>query len=191
MKNSIHFTIPLLFIFTFSAFAQIDTVWYDTNWKKTVKNNASFYRAHIEKKDNGFWIVDNYVSGSKQMEGLSLNKDKEVYDGLVKWFHENGNTFQIVNYKGGILNGKRLVYFEDGKLKSETNYKDGKMDGQWKEFYENGNLKEVGTFENGQKEGAWETFYDSGKTKDQGRYVFDRKVDIWKTNYYDGTLENE
>ncbi len=191
MKNLIYFTIAFLFIFNLPVFAQTDTIWFDTNWKTTSKNNASFYRAGMTKKGNKFWVVDYYISGSKQMEGLSLKSDKEIYDGIIKWYHENGNIFQIVNYKEGVLNGKRQVYFENGKLKNETTYVDGKMNGKWKEIYENGKLKESGFYENGEKEGSWKTFYTNGKLKEEGNYVFDRKVDVWKTNYYDGTIEDE
>jgi antitoxin component YwqK of YwqJK toxin-antitoxin module len=190
MKNSLHFSLAFLLIFAFSSYAQNDTIWYDTNWKKTTKNNASFYRGSIEKKGKGFWVVDHYISGSKQMEGILLEEGTESYDGVIKWYHENGNVFQIVNYQDGILNGKRQVYHENGKLKSETTYGKGKMNGKWKELYENGNLKETGEYEEGQKEGSWKTFYTDGKLKEQGNYVFDRKVDIWITNYYDGTIEN-
>lgn len=190
MKNSIHFTLAFLFIFTLSAYAQKDTIWFDTNWKKTTKNNANFYRAQIVKKGDKFWVVDYYISGSKQMEGFSMKEDAEVYDGIVKWYHENGKTFQVVTYKEGELNGKRQVYYENGNIKNETTYLQGKMDGKWKELYENGMLKESGSYEKGQKEGTWKTFYTNGKLKDEGNYVFDRKVDIWKTNYYDGTVEN-
>jgi len=190
MKNIIHFIISILFISSISSYAQNDTIWFDTNWKKTTKNNASFYRTEVSKKSNGYWITDFYISGSKQMEGLSLEENSEVYNGNVKWYHENGKIFQIVNYKNGVLNGKRQVYFENGKLKSETAYKKGKMDGKWKEMYENGNIKETGTYEDGQKEGHWKLYYTNGKLKNEGKYVFDRKVDVWKTNYYDGTLEN-
>jgi len=167
MKKFVLSTLIILYVFTFNLSAQKDTIWYDSNWKKTAKSNASYYRSEVLKKGDFYWFVDYYISGSKQMEGLSLDKDKEVYQGVIKWYHENG------------------------KLKSEEDYKEGKKDGKWKELFENGNVKETGSYENGQKEGIWKSYYTNGKLKHEGKYVFDRKVDIWKTNYYDGTLENE
>lgn len=190
MKKIILTSLALLFIFSIS-YAQKNTIWYDTNWKETTKDNASFYRNEVIKKGDGYWFADYYISGAKQMEGLSLEKDKEIYQGVVKWYHENGNIFQIVNYDNGVLDGVRQVFYESGKLKIEENYKQGKKEGKWKAFFENGNKKEIGFFENGQKEGVWKTFYTDGKLKEEGKYVFDRKIDIWKTNYYDGTMENE
>ncbi|MDH3322077.1 MAG: toxin-antitoxin system YwqK family antitoxin [Flavobacteriaceae bacterium] len=191
MKKNIFLAISVLFFYTLSLCAQNDTIWYDANWQNTKKENAQFYRAQVIKKDNGYWFVDSYISDAKQMEGLSLKKDEEVYQGVVKWYHENGNIFQVVNYDNGVLNGKRQVYYESGKLKSEGNYKQGKREGAWKELHENGKTKETGTYENGQKEGVWKTYYPNGKLKEEGKYVFDKKVDVWKTNYYDGNVENQ
>ncbi len=191
MKNIISLILVILLAIPLTLSAQNDTIWYDSNWKKTTKNNANFYRSNVIKKGDSFWFVDYYISGSKQMEGLSLDKEKEVYQGEIKWYHENGKIFQNVNYKDGILNGKRQVYFENGKLKSEESYTQGKKNGKWKAWFDNGSIKETGFFENGQKEGVWKSYYLNGKLKNEGKYVFDRKVDIWKTNYYDGTVENQ
>jgi len=187
-KSSFFLTIILCFSILFS-YAQKDTIWYDINWKETSKSKASYFRCHCIQKDNGYWFTDYYISGAIQMEGLSLEQNNEVYHGLVKWYYENGNVFQEVNYKNGVLFGDRKVYFENGTLKNETAYKNGKMDGGWKEYFENGKMKESGSFEKGEKEGLWKMFYENGKIKEEGNYVFDRKVDIWKVHYYDGNVE--
>ncbi len=189
MKKKSLFTAVILCFFTLTSFAQKDTIWFDSNWKETAKSKASYYRCHCVQKENGYWFTDHYISGAIQMEGLSIEKNAEVYQGVVKWYYENGNVFQIINYKNGILFGDRKVYFENGKLKSETTYKNGKIDGAWKEFYETGISFETGFYEKGEKEGHWKTFYTNGKLKEEGNYVFDRKVDIWKTYYYDGTTQ--
>jgi len=185
-------SITLFFIFLISfSYAQKDTIWYDSNWKVTAKSKASYFRCHCIQVDNGYWFTDYYISGAKQMEGLSLEKNAEVYHGVVKWYYENGNVFQEVNYHNGVLFGERKVFFKNSKLKSQAFYKNGEMDGDWKEFYENGKMKEIGVYEKGEKEGYWKTYYSNGKLKEEGKYVFDKKIDVWKTNYYDGTLENE
>ncbi len=187
-KISFFISIALCF-FILTSYAQKDTIWYDINWKETSKSKANYFRCHCIQKDNGYWFTDYYISGAKQMEGLSLEENSEVYHGVVKWYYENGNVFQQVNYKNGILFGDRKVYFENGKLKNETAYKNGKMDGGWKEYFENGKMKENGSYEKGEKEGLWKIYYENGKIKEEGEYVFDRKVDVWKVHYHDGTME--
>lgn len=192
MKKVIFTSITLLFILSFTfSYAQKDTIWFDANWNETTKNKANFYRCHCNKVDNGYWFIDYYISGAKQMEGLSLDKDIEIYHGIVKWYHENGNIFQIVNYKNGILFGTLQVFYENGKLKNKSTYRNGKIEGKWSEYFENSKLKETGMYLKGQKDGLWKTYYYNGKLKSEGKYVFNRKIDIWKTNYYDGMIESD
>lgn len=191
MKKLLLLLSSVLFLICPSAVSQNDTIWYDSNWNSIERKNASFYRPKVDQKKDGYWIVDYYISGSKQMEGLSIKADTEVFDGKVVWFFENGKTFQEVHYKKGVLDGKRTVFFENGELKSISHYKDGKKDGDWKAMYENGNVMEEGSYENGQKEGNWRIYYANGKLKEEGKYIFDRKVDVWKVNYYDGTEQKE
>ncbi len=190
MKKIVLFTFAVLYLSSFSLFAQKDTIWFDSNWKETVKSKANYFRCNCIEKENGYWFTDYYISGSKQMEGLSLEQNAEVYHGTVKWYFENGQVFQEVNYKNGVLFGDRKVYFENGILKSETTYENGKMDGMWKEYFEKGSVKETGTYERGEKEGLWKLYYKNGKLKEEGNYVFDRKVDTWKIYFYDGTDQN-
>ena len=191
MKKSVLFAFTVLYLSSFTLFAQKDTIWFDSNWKKTTKKDASYFRCHCVEKKNGYWFTDYYISGAKQMEGLSMEENTEVFQGTVKWYFENGNTFQIVNYKNGILFGTRKAFYENGKLKSETTYKNGKKDGKWKAYYENGKMEESGNFEYGEKEGVWKIYYKNGKIKEEGKYVFDRKVDAWRIYYYDGTNQDQ
>lgn len=186
MKKIIFLTIAFLFLFTFSSFAQNDTIWFDNNWNETTKSKASFYRCECSKTDDGYWYIDYYISGTKQMEGLSLDKNKEVYDGEVKWYFENGTTFQIVNYKKGVLDGKRQVFYEDGKLKVESYYENGKLNGKWNEYYENSKLKETGFYKDDQRDDDWKCYYNDGRLKSEGKFIFDNKIGDWKTYYYEG-----
>ena len=71
MKNHNFIIYLFIFIFSSSVFAQKDTIWYDANWSKTVKAQASYYRPAPAKKDNGFLLVDYYLSGVKQMQAFS------------------------------------------------------------------------------------------------------------------------
>ena len=191
MKNYLTLLTAILFFCSGQLAAQNDTIWFDTNWNETLKKDATFYRPEVKKKGKGYWITDYYLSGQKQMEGLSVEHDAEVFDGEVTWYHDNGKVHQIVNYSKGHLHGDRSVYFSSGQQKSESSYKNGKLNGAWKSHYENGQIKDKGKFDNDQKEGAWETYYDNGQLKEEGKYVFDKKVDVWKTHYYDGQMNDE
>jgi antitoxin component YwqK of YwqJK toxin-antitoxin module len=190
MKKSLYLSIALLCYFSLSSYAQNDTIWFDSNWVTTNKNNAAFFRTESAKKGKGYWFEDYYISGVKQMEGLSLKKDTEVYDGTIRWYYENGKPFQMVNYNDGVLNGKRQIFFENGKLKSESFYKDGKFEGKYKLYYDNGKLNEEGDYKNNLKTGFWKIYYPNGKMEMEGTYKDGRKINTWKTFYYDGSSQN-
>ncbi len=184
MKTS---TILFMFVvgfFTTSISAQ-ESMWFDSNWNSTTKEKATYYRPTPKVQKNGFWIVDYYIDGTKQMEGFSLNDNpnNEKFHGLVKYYFENGVLFQEINYKEGKIDGIRKVYFESGKLKTITDYKNDKKEGKFSEYYETGELFSRGNFENNLKEGNWRTFYKSGKIKERGNYVKDEKAGTWKIFY--------
>ena len=190
MKKLLLLSFSIFYLFSIPCFAQNDTIWFNSNWKETSKKEASFYRLKPKKKGDGYYVVDYFMNGSKQMVGLSKYPGKDIYLGLITWYYENGNIFQIANYDNGILNGHRKIYYENNKLETDSNYLKGRLHGKWKTYYENENIKETGSYENGQKEGHWKTYYSNGKLFEQGKYVSDKKVGKWKTNYYDGTEQN-
>jgi len=151
----------LIFI-TSLTFSQNKNIWFNANWQKTTKDKATFYRKPPQKKGKGYWFQDFYISGKIQMEGLSLKKDIEFYDGLVIWYYENGTIFQKVNYFNGYLYGKRLIYYKNGKLKQSLFYKRGRKNKQGKEFYPDGRLKAQGNYHDDKKVGVWKHFYYDG-----------------------------
>jgi len=151
-----------LFFISSLSFAQGKNIWYNANWQVTTKEKATFYRIPSQKRGKGYWFQDFYISGKKQMEGLSLKKDKEFYDGLVIWYYENGTIFQKVNYLNGYLYGKRLIYYENGNLKESLFYERGRKNKQGKEYYPDGRLKAQGKYLNDKKVGNWKRFYYDG-----------------------------
>lgn len=162
MKKQLTVLSLALFFISSLSFAQGDTIWFDANWKKTTKDSARFYRKQPQPKKNGYWFQDYYISGKKQMEGLSLKKDTEFYDGPVFWYYENGNVFQKVNYIKGYINGERLIYFENGKLKAKLLYSRGRKNGPTKEYYKDGRLKLHGNYRDNKKIGTWKRYYYDG-----------------------------
>ena len=160
-KQVLTLTLSMLLMGAF-CYAQEGTIWFDANWKETTKEYAVYCRKAPKLKGKGFWFEYFYINGNKQMEGLSLKKDKEVYDGLVIWYYENGNIFQKVNYINGYLNGRRLVYFEEGGLKVKLNYERGRKNGLSKEYYKDGRLKAQGNYRENKKVGTWKRYYYDG-----------------------------
>ncbi len=174
-----------------SAQAEKDTLWFDANWNASTKNQASYFRPHPTKKATGFVWTDYYLSGAKQMDAISLDETKEIFDGSVSWYFENGNVMQTVNYKKGVLVGERKNYHESGPLKSQYSYKDALISGPWVGYYENAKLSESGNCVKGQRDGIWKEYHKNGKLKGEGKYKAGKKVGTWKMYYYDGKSEDE
>lgn len=184
MKTSTLLLTLVVGFLTVSVSAQ-KTIWFDSNWNPTVKEKATYYRPVPKTQKNGYWIVDYYMDGTKQMEGFSTNKlvNKEKFDGLVKYYFSTGVIYQEVNYKTGTIHGERKIYFNSGKLKSERDYENDKMEGKYSEFYETGEFHVSGSYENNLKEGVWKIYYKNGKIKEKGKYEKGEKIGIWKTFY--------
>ncbi|MGJ8745493.1 toxin-antitoxin system YwqK family antitoxin [Polaribacter sp.] len=162
MKTSTVLLVLVVGFLTSSLTAQ-ETVWFDSNWKITTKKKAAYYRPSPQKKDNGYWIVDYYISGKKQMEGLStvLEPNKEKFVGFVNYFYENGAIFQEVYYLEGKPEGKFSEFHDSGELKRSGNYENGLREGNWKAFYKSGKIQEKGKYSKGKKVGTWKTFYNN------------------------------
>lgn len=184
MKTSTLLFMLVVGFLTVSVSAQ-EAMWFDANWNSTVKEKATYYRPKPKVQENGFWIVDYYVNGTKQMEGFSLNDNpnNEKFHGLVKYYFKNGVIEQEINFKEGEIDGVRKVYFESGKLKTVTDYLKGIKEGKYFEYYETGELLSRGDFENNLKEGNWKVFYKNGKIKEKGNYVKGEKAGTWKIFY--------
>ena len=138
-----------------------ETIWFNSDWGISTKEKAVYYRPVPEKKNNGFWIVDYYISGKKQKEGFSTSAipSREQYNGIVNYFYENGNKFQIINYVKGKPEGNFSKFYSSEELEITGKYTNGLREGIWKTFYNNGKIKERGKYREGEKVGVWKTFF--------------------------------
>ncbi len=114
-----------LFYFGTHAQVQQDTIWYDSKWKVSSKDVASFYRVSTKQNDDLFQVRDYYISGKLQMEGLSTKPDKDFWEGKVVWYRENGEVFQVGNFENGRLEGEFFSYLEGERLTGT--YQNGRL----------------------------------------------------------------
>ncbi len=123
-KALLYVSIALISI-NFNA-QQKDTIFYNADWKKTLKAEASYYRPlPLEQTDSLYLIKDYYSNGQLQMEGFSKDATKAVFSGEVKWYYPNGKLQLVRHYKNEKQNGSVKRYFEDGTLKTEGNVVNG------------------------------------------------------------------
>ncbi len=138
--------------------AQLDTVYYDKNWKCiTTPAFASYYRVMAKSSDTttakpyrGF-----YLSGELQAEGeyISFDKDddtKSVYDGDYEFFYKSGQTAEKGSWKNGKRSGEFITYNENGLMLKHLFYSDGELNGICTEFNEDGTTCVQTEYSNGQ-----------------------------------------
>ena len=112
--------LALVFICLFLGIADIsaqnDTIFYNSKWKPTTKDSASFYRSPIQKEGDLYNVKDYYMSGKVQMNAFSKSKDSDVWEGKVTWYNEDGSLFQQGHYKNNRLNGDFVTLMSGKQL---------------------------------------------------------------------------
>lgn len=125
MKKYFLITILLLMpILFFCQNSEDKTVYYDSIWKETTKENYKFYRIIKDYyADKDFYkIYDYYKSGVLQMEGTSKTNDGNAKEGEYIFYYENGNKKTVQNFFKSRAKGKFLEWYEDGNPKLEGEY---------------------------------------------------------------------
>ncbi len=120
LSNSIKTAVLLFMVSVFfmplNLDAQQDTIYYNMAWKHTTKDSAAFFRPPVKKEGDFYRIEDYYISGQKQMSGLSKYEDKDYWIGKVSWFMEDGKLYQQGNYTKNRLDGEFITFLNDKKL---------------------------------------------------------------------------
>ncbi|MDF4202566.1 hypothetical protein PXD56_06360 [Maribacter sp. SA7] len=123
MKNLLFL---LFLVFTTQISAQKDTLYFDSDWHRTDKANAAFFRPiPLEKEDNLYHVKDYFVNGTIQMNGYWSNLEDETMEGKIEWYHKDGKLSESRYYTNGILNGESIVYSQNGFLRAKGKYKNG------------------------------------------------------------------
>ena len=101
--------------------AQKDTIWYGKNWKITNKIEASYYRIPVKEENGLFLVQDFYINGKKQMVGTSSSATKDLWQGKVTWYNQDGTILQQGNYIDNRLEGKFISFLNGKKLVADYN----------------------------------------------------------------------
>ena len=184
------FFICFSFITAIGYCQEIDTLYYDSNWKGV--SNKMFADTFVitlsDEYSNMFraFTIDNKPSARGSY--ISINKqdfNESILDGECTTYYPNGKIKSVVNYTNGIRNGEEINYFENGNIQSAGLFKDGEITsiqvylengqinkemginqgqihGEYKEYYENGVLGILKTYNNGQENGPVKYYNSDG-----------------------------
>ncbi|TKK66686.1 TonB family protein [Ilyomonas limi] len=120
------FILPFTLLYTFSSFAQKDTVYtyFDTNKKVTSEINA-FYVSKTTKNDNK-WHKQVFVnsSGNLYMDGYYSDEKTQVPDGVIKYYRDSEKLTDSCFYIDGQLKAK-YIFYANGQVKDYILFADG------------------------------------------------------------------
>lgn len=105
-------------MYSFMSDAQTDSIkYYNEDWELTTKDSAYYYSV-ISYADSLYKTKDYFAKTNKlQMEGAYLDKNREVLQGLFKWYYENGVMRDSVFYnKGKTLRG--WSFYDNGNKRA-------------------------------------------------------------------------
>lgn len=110
-------------------------------------------------------------------------------EGLIQAYTENGMLYEEGQFKQGVLDGYRKIYYPDGKLQIVETYKNGKFEGPFVKYHKNGKKKVEGKYVNSTMEGIWKTYYDTEALKDEVMMHDNLENGPFKEFYENGKLK--
>ena len=154
------------------------TEYFDDNWNRCKKNEASYYRKITYSKPNmpsgeikEFFISGN-ISSKYFASYVNYNDERMTFygPGPMKFFYENGSLQyeHDYNYKG-LYEGLYKAYHENGMLKKKCYYINNMISGNRLDYDDKGLLSHYAVYENGDiqdgkfykyKDNLWTAEYD-------------------------------
>lgn len=151
----------------------VNPIYYDSDWKVTSKENASYYRL-MPMKEVGELVLlqDFYIDGTPQFEGYVLKKDENAYVGDIVWYDEYGNDNNFRQYRNDTKSLTLLYYHPNGKIRKKVQYKNGVKDGETIIYGTDGAILMKGIYTKGKPtNGSFE------KVKNSDDYDYNAKVE--------------
>jgi len=110
----------------------------------------------MDRKDDGRWY---------------LKKSERPYSGKFIDYFLNGKIAGEGTIKDGLVNGLRILYYQNGNKEHFRNYIDGIANGYSEQYFQNGKLQQKGSFKDGKDDGLWIDYYSTGAIKRQTNFV--------------------
>ena len=113
---------------------------------------------------NGLWykkFSDTPFTGKISGKVQAYIKEGK-YEGVFKFYHNNGQLSFKSFFKNGIREGKYISYYENGVTLEEGVYHNNLKKGIWYVYYDNGKLSSKEIYVKGKKEGYIEHFNVDG-----------------------------
>lgn len=131
-------------------------------------------------------VIFYTTAGKKVSEGKMKQRSRE---GKWVYYHKDGvRVMTEENYTNDLLEGERIVYFENGAVAQRVNYVEGKEHGQETHYSEKGVVTKTYTHTEGKLHGPVKLYDLNGVLLREGNYKDNKKHGTWKY-YKNGKLE--
>jgi len=149
---------------------------------KNVNGRAVLAATKQFNRENKISQVKFFASTGKVISEGQMNG--RAYIGKWIYYHNKSNEILSIDLYNneGLLNGERLVYYENAVLAQKELYANGKLQGKSIWYNEAGVVTNEYNYDNGELHGEAKTFDTHGSLIVEGQYQRDRKHGIWK--YY-------
>jgi len=132
-------------------------------------NQSQKKHADVDQKNIKDGIRKYYFDNGALKSEVPYKDGKR--NGICKNYYESGKVNLQVDYKDGVKDGISIWYYENGNKYMESPYVEGKMDGEKKIFYESGNRKAIIPYKNGYEGKGLIEYTKSGKVKKQYPHI--------------------
>jgi len=151
-------------LFFSNSMAQDTTVtYYDKDWKETTSEDYTYYGKLFQDSEVVWVKNDFYRNGQIQMIGHYKTEEAKESYGLLIYFHENGDTSSIKDFKSDTIPAFLTEFYENGQASVRTYILNKVQHGQTYYYHENGELSSEGMFEHGDRVGKWNYYDDEGQ----------------------------
>ena len=168
------------------------TEYFDENWLRCDKSNASYYRKisyQSQNKPIGL-IRDYYIDGTLQSEFKCLyidyNDDYMNFhdEGVVKYYYNSGELASEKNYNlKNSYYGSSISYYRNGEIKNYVNYNlRGFKHGNESTYDKKGNISGLSYYKNGE---LWKERYfviENGLWSSVHIEDFEKNSEFWYEN---------
>lgn len=194
----------LLFLIPFVAKPQ-DTIYFDSDWLYSNKENATFYSTVSSIPDSiNFFLVKDYTKDGRiimesRYKAISNSIDwSRLYEqgfhdfaletGTCSEFYESGSPKKFFTYEDGTQNGLITNFAESGIKQREYFAQNNIANGEFLEYFEDGSLSFQVNFENDTLNGSAIYYHPNGKIAQKGDFKKGLKFGEWEYFSEDGEL---
>jgi antitoxin component YwqK of YwqJK toxin-antitoxin module len=131
-------------------------------------------------------IKDEPIAANVEIKEIAAEppstNPKTIKDGKYETFYSNGSKRSVIEYKNGVLHGKKMLWDSDGDILEEANYVEGNLEGRYRRRELDGSDR-LSHYKNNQLHGLFEVTHPP--------HDFFGKLKALECHYDEGLLEGD